>query len=83
MTQDEALHLIQEKRVEQERLWPRSAEHPRRRQYQYWAPHLLVLEEKVARIRGMWYNSSDEDALAAEFAKIGAIAVRALEEVEF
>jgi len=51
------------------------------RQYNFWAPHLILLEEKLSRIRMRWYNSHDEEEMYAEVVKIAAIAIRALMEV--
>lgn len=81
MTRKQAFARIDEARAEQERLWPRNDAQTLSRQYDYWGAHLLVLDEKVARIRSLWYESKKE-LLAQEFAKVGAIAVRALEEVK-
>lgn len=53
---------------------------PLQPQYQFNAPHILLLEEKVAKMRTLWYASS-KGALVAEWVKVAAIAIRALEEV--
>ena len=57
------------------------AANPQRAQYQFYAPHILVLEETLARLRGICYGANREK-LRDELVKIAAIAVRALEEVE-
>lgn len=62
--------------------WPRDVSvNPNRAQYRFYAPHIVVLEEKMSRLRKIWYES-DRELLRAEFIKIAALAVRALEEVE-
>lgn len=80
MTRKEVYVLIETERTNQEKLWPRDDNNSLSQQYNWWAPHFLVLEEKVSRIRGMWYESKRE-LLANEFVKVAAIATRALEEV--
>lgn len=79
MTREEAYRLVDAERDKQDTLWPRD-EHPTVGQYKWCGSHLLVLEEKVARLRSLWYESEREQ-LQKEFAKAAAIAVRALEEV--
>lgn len=80
MTRQEAFALIEQERANQEKLWPRDDANQLSLQYNWWAPHLLVLLEKADRIRSLWYESKSEE-LQAEFVKIAAIGVRALEEV--
>lgn len=72
---------IEHERMVQDEKWPRRVDTPHREQYHYNAPHILLLEEKLARIRSMWYDAKKEE-LRAEFVKIATIAVRALEEVD-
>lgn len=79
MLRDTAIQAINNERNQQESLWPRVAG-TKSDQYRYAAPHILLLEEKIARLRGLWYGSKTEE-LQQEFVKIGAIAVRALEEI--
>ena len=74
-TQAEIFDKIIEERKRQDENWSN------REQYVYNAPHLLVLETKVNRMRAMWYEGKKED-LKAEWIKIAAIAIRALEEVK-
>jgi hypothetical protein len=82
MFRDDILALIDVERVAQDAMWPRDLqENPQRAQYQFYAPHILLLEEKLARLRSLWY-SSDKEKLQYEFIKIAAIAIRALEEVK-
>lgn len=78
-TRERIYNWIEGERVAQDKKWPR--DNPKREQYKFYTPHIVVLEEKLARLRGLWYESKSEQ-LAAEFVKIAAIAVRALEEVE-
>lgn len=74
-------NLIEEERARQDEKWPRGPDEPHREQYHFSAPHLLLLEEKTARMRSMWYDAKKEE-LQAEWVKIAAIAVRAIEEVD-
>lgn len=75
MNRQEIYEKIEKERSYQEAAWPRTER--RQQMYKFSAPHLLLLEEKVARMRSMWYNG---DITPAEFIKVAAIAVRALEE---
>ncbi|MGH7165063.1 MAG: hypothetical protein ACREIS_06005 [Nitrospiraceae bacterium] len=83
-----ALAWIERQRLEQDRLWGAPGADFTRRENGYGnaAPHLLVLEEKVARLRSIWYEMprSDEKKrrLFEEFSKVCAIAFRALEEMD-
>lgn len=81
MTRADAYTLVDAERLAQDRLWPRDGR-PHVAQYGWCGPHLLLLEEKVARLRSMWYGSKSEQ-LQQEFAKVAAIAVRALEETDW
>ena len=73
---------IENERASQDQKWPRDAAvNPNRAQYRFYAPHIVVLEEKLARLRKIWYES-DRELLNAEFIKMAALAIRALEEVE-
>jgi len=82
MNRPEIYELIESERAAQDQLWPRDVTvNPNRAQYQFYAPHILVLEEKLARLRAIWY-SSDKEQLQKEFVKMATIAVRALEEVK-
>lgn len=80
MTRGEVYRLIDEERDRQNQQRPRNENDPFAKQYNLWAPHLLVLEEKVAGLRALWYGSYREQ-LVLEVTKIAATAVRALEEV--
>lgn len=81
MKREDIYKLIESERENQNKLWPRGEENPNQKQYKFYAPHILVLEEKLARLRAMWYGS-EKEALQAEFVKMATIAVRALEEVD-
>lgn len=82
MNRQEIFELIEAERAAQDKLWPRDvAVNPNRAQYKFYAPHLYLLEEKLARIRSIWYGS-EKEKLRAELIKVATIAVRALEEVE-
>jgi hypothetical protein len=50
----------------------------RKTMYQFSAPHLLLLEQKITTMRGDWYKS---DVKKSDLIKIAAIAIRALEEI--
>lgn len=75
MDRSVAYELIGAERRRQDEKWSD------RSQYKRAAPHILILETKISRLRAMWYESKSED-LQAEFVKIAAIAIRALEEIE-
>lgn len=83
-----ALLWIEKQREIQNEKWGEPGSDPTRREHGYHmsTPHLVVLEEKTARIRSIWYDMprSEEKRrrLFEEFAKIGAIALRALEEMD-
>lgn len=81
MTRDKIYRLIDEERLRQNAAWRRT-DNPRLNQYAFVASHLLVLEEKLSRIRGIWYESRSE-LLRDEIVKMAAIAVRCLEEVPY
>lgn len=50
-------------------------------QYRFAAPHVLLLEEQVAKLRSNWYGTADESSLRDRLIKVAAIAVRAIEEI--
>lgn len=82
MQRTEIFNLINEHRIEQDKLWPRdTAVNPQRAQYKFYAPHILVLEEKLKKLRENWYKS-DKEQLQKDFVSMATIAVRALEEVQ-
>jgi len=78
MKREEALKLIDREREAQDREWPRDAY--RRQLYSTIPPHILLLEEQVAKLRSDWYRSEREDCLD-RIVKTAAIALRALEEI--
>jgi hypothetical protein len=75
MVRSDIYTAVDAERKSQDEKWPN------REQYKYAAPHILVLETKISRLRAIWYESKKED-IKAELVKIAAIAVRALEEVQ-
>lgn len=75
MTRAEIYYLIDEERNKQDEKWSD------RSQYSRSAPHLLLLQQKTAKMGGLWYEAK-RDALIAEFVKVAAIAIRALEEID-
>jgi len=81
MTRPDIYAAIDRERERQDATWPHDvAGNPQRAQYQFYAPHLLLLEKKTARLRALWYDA-DRERLRGELLKIAAIAVRAMEEV--
>lgn len=74
--------MVNEERAAQDKVW-RDADNPTMNaQYRYAAPHILVLEECVAKLRKIWYGSKDEGSLQDRFIKTAACAVRAVEEIK-
>lgn len=71
--------LINEERKAQDEIWRRGRANEE--QYKFAAPHVLLLEENVDKLRKLWYVSKKED-MVDRMVKIAAIAVRALEEVD-
>lgn len=82
MNRQDIYNLIENERASQDEKWPRNVEvNPQRAQYQFYSAHILLLEEKLARLRSMWYDA-EKEKLSGELVKIATIAVRALEEVK-
>jgi hypothetical protein len=75
MKREKAFELINAERTDQNVVWAD------RTQYNRAAPHILILEEQVAKLRTDWYGSVKED-LQSRFVKVAAIATRALEEID-
>ena len=73
MQRSDVYALVNEERISQD------AGYPDRTQYKILPPHVLLLEEKVAKLRGAWYRDGDTKKQLVELA---AIAIRALEETE-
>ena len=73
------MDLVETERISQDKLWRTGR--PNERQYAFSAPHILLLEQKISKLRSLWYESKSED-LKTEFVKIAALAIRALEEVQ-
>ena len=78
MTREKIFGLVNEERDRQDREWRTGG--PIEAQYSFAASHVLILEEKLTRLRSLWYDSKPEQ-MKEEFVKIAAIAVRAIEEV--
>ncbi len=79
MNRAEVFAVIDKERVYQDTLWPRDEDAAK--MYTYLAPHLLLLEEYVAKARTAWVTNGPEAPALKQIAKLAAIAVRALEEV--
>jgi hypothetical protein len=75
----EVFALIHAERVAQDKIWRTGR--PSEVQYKFAAPHVLLLEENLAKLRSFWYMSSKEE-MTDRFIKIAALATRALEEIE-
>lgn len=77
--QANAIFEILEERRAQGRWWRtgRAVEE----QYKFAAPHILVLEGQLEKLRANWYGATDESSLRERFVKVAAIALRALEEI--
>jgi hypothetical protein len=75
MNRQEVYELIEAERLEQNAVWKD------RSQYKKSAPHILVLDGQLAKLKSDWYGAT-KDALKSRFIKMAAIAVRALEEIE-
>jgi hypothetical protein len=73
MDRVEVMALVNAERTRQDELFPD------RTQYATLAPHVLVIEEKVAKLRAAWYRDGDTKT---ELVHLAAIAVRALEETK-
>lgn len=80
-TQRAALLEVLGERLAQDAVW-RGRSKPVEHQYAYAAPHVLLLEEQVGKLRENWYGTADETSLRGRFIKMAAIALRALEEIK-
>ena len=80
MTRTDVYRQIDLERTSQDTQWRDGR--PVEGQYQYAAPHVLLLEEQVAKLRANWYGAKDESSLMDRLIKIAAIAVRAIEEIQ-
>lgn len=80
--QREAIAEVLEERTAQDAIWRGAAYPVMSAQYEYAAPHILVLEECVSKLRKIWYGSKDEGTLRERFRKTAACALRAMEEVK-
>lgn len=75
MKREEIYAAIDRERASQDANWAD------RSQYARSAPHILVLDGQLAKLKAEWY-ASNRDALLERFVKMAAIAVRALEEID-
>lgn len=66
-------------RIDQDKVWRKGR--PNEAQYKFAAPHILLLEHKIAKLRNEWYMSEHEDHTKT-LIQIAALAVRALEEIQ-
>lgn len=78
MKREQAYTLIDMERDTQDALWRVGRNNEG--QYKFAAPHILLLEESVDKLRKLWYTSEKEQ-LTKRFTIIAALAVRALEEI--
>ena len=78
MTRGEAYNLVEAERAAQDATWRTGR--PNEAQYRFAAPHILLIEEQVAKLRSIWYASKSED-LVERLVKIISTSVRALEEI--
>ena len=78
MTRTEAYQLVDSERSAQDAIWRTGR--PSEAQYRFAAPHILLIEEQVAKLRSIWYASKSED-LVERLVKIISTSVRALEEI--
>jgi len=78
MKRDEVYSLIDNERLSQDSTWRQGR--PNEGQYQYSAPHVLLIIKLAEKLGTEWYNATTED-LESRFVKIAAVAVRALEEI--
>ena len=80
MQRTEIYELIEVKRKEQDAKWERNER--RKAMYKFAAPHILLLEEQMAKLRSAWYAASGSAESLDRLANIAAISVRALEEID-
>lgn len=80
MNRKQIYTAIDEERTLQDRAWRTGRDVER--QYEFAAPHVIVLEEQVAKLRANWYGAKDELSLRDRLVSIAALAVRALEEIQ-
>lgn len=74
MTREQAFALVNDERTRQD------AGYPDRSQYERLAPHIVLLDVKVDKLKkAAWYK--DEDT-KAQLVQLAALAIRALEETK-
>jgi len=74
MTRTEIYALIERERLTQDAVWSD------RSQYTRAAPHILVLDGQLTKLKSDWYGAA-KAVLLERFVKMATIAVRALEEI--
>ena len=79
MDRNDAVNKIFEERNRQDERFPRDER--RKKMYATIPPHVLILEERAALLRKDWYSGKRDECLKG-FVEMGAIALRALEEIE-
>lgn len=79
MNRKEVYNAIDAERESQDKVWRTGR--PSEYQYQFAAPHILLLEEGVSKLRPLWYGSKSED-IRDRLIKLAAVAIRALEEIK-
>lgn len=76
MNRIDVFKLIGNERASQDGFGPRTER--RVQMYNFTAPHLLLLGEKIEAMRTAWYRG---ESVSSDFVKVAAIAIRALEEI--
>lgn len=79
MNREEVFEAINNERIAQDSVWRRGDD--MKTQYRFAAPHIILLEEQVSKLRSKWYGERDESSLRERIIKVAAIAIRALEEI--
>lgn len=75
MTREDAIALINAERAAQDATWKD------RSQYTRSAPHILILDVQLTKLKQEWYGSP-APSIQDRLVKMAAIALRALEEIE-
>lgn len=79
---DGVLKEIEEELERANKMWRIPGREAVEKQYDFWAPHVVLLSEKLSRLRSIWYDSAQEQDIRPEIVKMAAIAIRALMEVK-
>lgn len=80
MNRHDVYAAIDAERLDQDIRWRNGRKNEK--QYAFAAPHILILEECVAKLRPIWYGANSQDGVRDRLIKIAAVAVRALEEIQ-